>query len=504
VLRRRTSSRSRLAAAVCVLGSALVVGAAILQPPAAGAAAPTNDLRAGATPLGALPATASGTTEGAGVEDDPSPSCSGLRGGLWYRLDTVRRGPVFVRLEALGDLEAVLVVYRRGRSELTPILCRTTDKAGVSALAFRASRNASYLILVGQRLRSAAGRFRLSVLRPERPARPPGDALPEGGVNATVDALRDPDDAWSVDLPRGSMYRINLVSRGRRCLPLALYRPTARSFALDRPIRTQRCGRYLAFTPGPDGGGRYSLLVRPERGRRGAQSYRLEVARAEPDDTAPGFELGNGVARTGSLDGAGIDVVDLYRFAVPRAGELTTIDLRTAKDSRFDVLVMRLSGERVLCECSARGRVAVRRELAPGHYYVAVRSRERSRGSYGLTVLVRSIMTTDVLISGSRFVESDLGVPVTIAARVAAPGPGGVVRLQLDRLDPLAGWQFFLRLPLRVDATGVGTASWLPPSIGHWRLRARFLGTRFSSTSASRTVRLLVSEPLEAEPTPGR
>jgi hypothetical protein len=66
-------------------------------------------------------------------------------------------------------------------------------------------------------------------------------------------------------------------------------------------------------------------------------------------------------------------------------------------------------------------------------------------------------------------------------------------------LDPLAGWQFSERLLLPVDSTGLGTISWLPPTVGHWRLRGRFLGTRFSSTSASRTVRVLVTEPLEPE-----
>jgi hypothetical protein len=416
---------------------------------------------------------------------------------VWYRYDSPRRGAVFMRLQAEGDLEAVLVVYRRGRSSLTPILCRATDKAGVSALAFRAARGASYLVLVGERTRSVPGTFRLTALRPEPPARPPGEVMPEGGITTTVDALRDPDDAWSFEMERGVMYRINLASRGQRCLRMSLYRPTVRSFALDQPIRSPRCGRYFAFTPGPDGGGRYTLHVRAELGRRGAQTYHLAAARAQHDDTAPGIALQNGETRAGFLDGRSIDLLDLYRFSVPRAGELTTIGLRAGKDARFDVLLLRLGGERVACECGTVGPRTIRQQLEPGHYFVAVRARSRFAGQYGLTVLVRSITTTDVLASGSRFLSAARGVPVVISTRVTAPGPGGTVRVQVDRLDPFAGWQFSELVRLRVDNTGVAAAGWTPRSVGHWRLRARFLGTRFSSTSVSRTVRVLVTEPLE-------
>ena len=188
-----------------------------------------------------------------------------------------------------------------------------------------------------------------------------------------------------------------------------------------------------------------------------------------------------------------------YRFAVHRAGELTTIDLRARKDAGFDLLLLRLTGEQVLCECSTNGPRNVRRQLAPGHYYLAVRVRGRAQGAYALTVLVRSITTTDVSTSGAQFLEAAAGVPITITVRVTSPGPGGIVRLQFDRLDPLAGWQYAQRLPVPVGVSGIATTSWLPPSVGHWRLRARFLGTRFSNTSVSPTVRILVTEPLEPE-----
>ena len=59
--------------------------------------------------------------------------------------------------------------------------------------------------------------------------------------------------------------------------------------------------------------------------------------------------------------------------------------------------------------------------------------------------------------------------------------------MQIDRFDPLTGWHFhrLVRVPVG------GSASWVPPAEGRWRVRARFLGTRTASPSRSEYAHLL-------------
>jgi hypothetical protein len=80
--------------------------------------------------------------------------------------------------------------------------------------------------------------------------------------------------------------------------------------------------------------------------------------------------------------------------------------------------------------------------------------------------------------------------------RVGPSVRSGLVELQVDRLDPIAGWQFARTFRPRVGAGGVARQSWRPPTLGRWRVRATFLGTFGASPSRSRYLGLLVAEPL--------
>ena len=79
------------------------------------------------------------------------------------------------------------------------------------------------------------------------------------------------------------------------------------------------------------------------------------------------------------------------------------------------------------------------------------------------------------------------------------PAPdAGRVKLQIDRFDPLEGWQFFKLL----DASaGTGSVSWAPPALGRWRFRAAFTGTLTFSPSRSGYAFVLVAPPLPPEGT---
>ncbi len=206
---------------------------------------------------------------------------------VWYRLTASRAGRVIVELQADGDLDATIDVFRRVRSQTQYVDCDRGDEKGAAATDFQAVKGGQYLLRVAQQAGSVAGTFTLRVSAPIAPARPPGPPLPAGGVTRSLDRVVNSDDAWAVSFHTGVTYRVHLSGRGGCSTSLRVYRPGISSFADAGPARTLRCGGYWLFTPEPGEGGRYSLRVVASRFTRGAQGYHLQVARAGRDDTAP-------------------------------------------------------------------------------------------------------------------------------------------------------------------------------------------------------------------------
>ena len=78
----------------------------------------------------------------------------------------------------------------------------------------------------------------------------------------------------------------------------------------------------------------------------------------------------------------------------------------------------------------------------------------------------------------------------------SAPGvDAGWIEVQIDRFDPLTGWQFHRLYRVRAPS---GTVMWTPPAPGRWRVRASYLGTLRFSPSRSGYVFVLVAKPLPA------
>src|SRR5262249_5503182 len=206
------------------------------------------------------------------------------------------------------------------------------------------------------------------------------------GTTGTLTALGDRDDAWWVNMGAGVTYRVNVVPAQGLCLSVLLYGPNVSSFG-DDYVREKECGGYFLFTPGADGSGKYSIVIgADEEADVGVlQAYRLQVAPAGPDDTAPGIFLQNRQRVTGRVGGLGVDVTDLYRFDVARRGALT-LGLRDRPRSQFDLVVLREDGGTVECACGHTGPVQVRRQIAPGSYYALVRARGHGGGAYRLSL----------------------------------------------------------------------------------------------------------------------
>jgi hypothetical protein len=459
--------------------------------PAAQAAPPANDDRGSAQAL-TVPSTVRGTTVDATTEPAEPGGCGGGAGNsVWYAISQSAARDLVIELDAAGDLDAAVDVFRRDRSQLSSVACDRTDRRGRLTLDFTQPRNAALLVRVSQQANSASDAFTLRVVAPDAPERPPGRPLSSSGASGSVDRIANPDDAYGVRMSAGTTYRVHLVSR-ERCVSASLYPPGTSSFE-DSAERSFDCDDYFIFTPGPGEGGRYSIQVRAPRSRRGALPYRVQVARAGEDDTAPGRTLANDVRVRGSLRGSGADVVDLYRFDVRRPSILD-LRLRTGGGNPFNLQLVGERGRRISCACGSEGSQQIRLRLRPGRYFTAVRSRSGADGRYTLSRLTRVITSIRVLVDGERNAQVRPGRAVAIGVRVA-PGESGPVTVDVERFDPLAGWQFHTRFQRRA-AGGRATIAFTPPSVGRWRVRATYDGTRTAAPSGPSVASFTVAEPL--------
>ena len=475
----------------CRTGGALNALAAVLAflvlAPAALAAPPPNDARSQTQAIG-VPESVEGTTVDATVEAQGEPSsCAAPAGTVWYRYVADRDRRVVFDLAAGGDLDAAIDAFRQRRSQLDPLDCEQTDDNGRASVGFDAQQGQAYLIRVTRRTGSEAGPFRLTSAAVQPAAKPPGATLPAAGVRNSVNRTLNPSDAWSVRLSEGVTYRVNLAVS--RCANLEIYRPGTRSFSGGRRVETLSCGGYTLLTPGPDEGGRYVLRIASQE--RGTSSYRLTVAAATGDDTSPGLKLFNYSPARGSLDGGGIDVLDLYRFDVRRRSDLL-LDLRTR--GTFDLMLLTERGRRLRCVCEDRGDVRLRMRLSRGRYFAAVRAQQQSRAGYRLTRVTRAITATRISVNGASRATIAPGAFATFAASVSG-GATGTTLIGVERFDPLEGWQFYARYRLRAVG-GRTTVRFRAPAAGRWRARARFLGSRGFSPSRSGYVELNVQEPI--------
>jgi hypothetical protein len=459
--------------------AALLVAAA----PAA-AAGPDNDDRNSAGRVGHLPATVDGSVKGAGIQGPEAPSpCADSGGSVWYRLDAGVSRRVVVRLAAAGDLDATIDVYARLRSQQRFLTCDVGDANGQAAVAFDVERGRSYLIRVSRRANSVADSFRLAFVGVGS-SRLPGPQLPASGVSGTLDRAQRTEQSWSAVLRAGVRYRIAVAHPGAGCVSAQVYGPRARSG--QRPAASVSCRGYALFTPRAGGDGRYAIVVHADD-VRGGQRYHLELAPAGADDTAPGVFIANYARVRESLDGRGVDHVDLYRFDVTRRSVLF-LHLRTRGAS--DLVLLDAWGNVIRCECDGRGGQALHKGLRPGRFFVAIRSRDNSTAAYTLLRASRTI-TTSARVNGAGSTILAPRTPATISV-LTRPPVDGPVTVTLEQFDPLAGWQFVRTLHATARG-GAANVTWLAPTVGRWRATATYDGTRAVAPSATGFVKLLVA-----------
>jgi hypothetical protein len=462
----------------------ILVLLAALAPASALAAPPANDARAGATAIAALPSTQNGTTAEATTEvAEPRSPCFCNAGSVWYRYVAASDGRLVLTLTAAGDLDATLDAFVQQRSQLTREDSDLTDAKGAASVTVPVRAGQAILVRVAQRVGSVAGTFKLVFNAAPPEVRPPGRLLGTHGATDTLDRVLKPADAFSYRMRAGTTYRINFIGLAVPGIDedeqpacraaLDVYAPGTRDFD-DDPVRSLGCDSYVLFTPGRGGDGRYPLRVRAPSFARGAQRFHLQIAPADASDTAPGLPLTNHQRARGALRGSGVDRVDLYRFTVTKRSQLKLAISGTHED-----LTLRLRNDRGhLVESSEGGDIS--RRVRPGRYFVSVSADPGVDTGYVLLRSSRTITNTRVSISGA-----------TASVRVN-PGVAGTARVTVERLDPEFGWQYVRTVNLHV-AGGRGSFALRPTSVGRWRVRAEYLGTRDAAPSTSGFAQVLVT-----------
>jgi hypothetical protein len=441
---------------------------------------PNNDERPGAIALRALPSVLKGSTLGS-TTDVADPPCVARLPNVWYRLDRTTNGRLVARLHARGALDARVCLVRKARSQLSYIAERSTDAKGDLSFNFWGRKGVTYYLIVGQARPSVPGPFNLTVIAPARPPVRPGVALPAAGGTGRLDNLQNPADAWSVVLKRGMTYRVGVELPVGRCVRASVFAPGTRAFALDTPIAVFPCGRVGFLTPGPDGGGKYSILV--EEKLNETTPYRLVVLRNQADDSGPGVLLASGERTVGWV--SSVDPLDLYRFDVPQVS-----DTRLLVEARDDVgiRVTDSAGDTVV---HATHGVMLIQTFEPGTYYVFVTRASAAanaatdripRTKYRITVLVRGLTTTDLLVNGTTVTTVAPDAPVTLTTYTSPYPEGGITRVEGDFFD-IARQRWVFRRSWDIPPNSSVTFS--PQAVGRWRLRATFNGTGVAAPSRS-------------------
>jgi hypothetical protein len=453
--------------------------------------APANDERANAQPVHSLPATINGTTVGATLEPTERESSCGVptASSVWYSVRAQGAERIAADLAAGGELDATIEVYHAVRSQLESVDCEKTESHGKASLTFKASKNGLYLIRVAALATSQLANFTLEVFLPTPAIGPPGRPLPSGGVNGQVDRIQNINAAYSFTMRAGVSYLINLANKTEgACVSGALFAPGTGSFEEgSSSLLHISCGGYRLFTPGPGAGGRYSFEVTPRASRRGVQRFHLQVAPAGPAETAPGLALGNYAHAHGRLDGRGVRVLRLYRLDVTSHSNLT-LRLTAPGSADFNLQLRNQNGDVIECQCGDSGSQTLQHQLVPGRYYAVVSVRDATAGNFTLVRESRTITSTSLSFSSAKASPGEgLGIDVKVS-----PAASGPVVVEIERFDPVFGWQFYRQETAFVSG-GSASISFVPPAVGRWRAKATYGGSRTSSPSAVGYSYLLVA-----------
>ena len=160
----------------------------------------------------------------------------------------------------------------------------------------------------------------------------------------------------------------------------------------------------------------------------------------------------------------------------------------TSASAEFNLQLRNQNGNVIECQCSGAGPQTLQHQLLPGVYYAVVSTHGLTSGNYTLIRESRTITTTRISFAENK-VAAGQSVAINVKITPAASGP---VKLEVERLDPVFGWQFYRQLQAQASEGSAG-AAFTPPAVGGWRVNASYAGSRSSSPSSVGFSYLLVS-----------
>jgi len=187
------------------------------------------------------------------------------------------------------------------------------------------------------------------------------------------------------------------------------------------------------------------------------------------------------------LDGRGISVLRLYRLDVTSHSNLT-LKLLAPASADFNLQLRNQDGSVIACQCGEGGAQTLQHQLQPGRYYAVVSVRDATAGNFTLVRESRTITSTSLSFSSSTVTP---GQSLDIAVHVT-PAASGPLTVEIERFDPVFGWQFYRQVSTSVSE-GTASVPFVPPAVGRWRAKASYGGSRLSSPSAVGFSYLLVS-----------
>jgi hypothetical protein len=180
-------------------------------------------------------------------------------------------------------------------------------------------------------------------------------------------------------------------------------------------------------------------------------------------------------------------VLRLYRLNVTSHSNLT-LNLAAPASAEFSLQLRNRGGDVIECACEGSGSETLQRQLLPGTYYAVVSERNHSEGGYTLERESRTITATKLSFSTATATPGQgLGIDIKVS-----PAESGPVRVDIERFDPVFGWQFY-REAQTFASGGVASVGFTPPAVGQWRAEATYEGSRTASPSAVGFSYLLVS-----------
>ena len=293
----------------------------------------------------------------------------------------------------------------------------------------------------------------------------------------------------------GVSYLINLANETKgACVSGALFAPGTTSFGAEEGggeegKGTAGSGRCCTSTAAATG------CSRPDRARAGATASRsrhgcraaasnastCRSRAAGPAETAPGLTLGNYAHAHGYLDGRSVRVLRLYRMEVTSHSNLT-LKLTAPESAEFKLQLRNQNGDVIECDCEGSGSQTLQHQLRPGTYYAVVSVRSDSAGNFTLVRESRTITATSISFTSAKAAPGEgLGIDVKVS-----PAESGPVTVEIERFDPVFGWQFYREVPAFASG-GLAGVPFTPPTAGMWRAKATYEGSAPPAPAPSAT-----------------